>query len=161
MTALATFARPRLVAVAAGPDQARRAATAAKALSVSLTLLSPPGASAYGGVGWFAALAALAAAELAPCAEFDWILDCGDRAGDALTALAEGCPSVIFDGSDAAAARLTGIAAARGARVLRARPAALTLRPGGDALSASRQWLRMTGQPPSGGPMLPPLFAAP
>lgn len=128
------------ICVAAAAD-ARRAAAAAAALSAPLTLLSPPGASAYGGCGWFAAVAARAAADLPADRPFLWVLDCADRAGDALEALTEGAPAVVFAGAAEAADRLEAVAAARGAALLRARPDALILRAGGDPVAACRVWL--------------------
>lgn len=130
-----------LTICAADAAEARRAAAAAAALSLPLTLLSPPGASAYGGCGWFAAVAAQGAARLPADWPFHWVLDCADRAGDALEALMEGAPRVVFLGGGEAARRLGAAAAARGAVMLSARPAALSLRPGGDPVAACRVWL--------------------
>lgn len=158
-----------LAIVAAGPGEAKRAAAAAAALPAPLMLLSPAGASAYGGCGWFSALAALAAADLPVRHPFTWALDCGARAGDALEALGAGVPVVVFDGADGAdgaAARLAAVAAARRAVVLRARPPALTLRRGGDPAAACREWLALrrpseTGQAAHDGPVFHPIQFAP
>lgn len=136
-----TRAQQPLTVVVDGAADARRAAAAAAALSVPLTLLSSPGAAAYGGCGWFAAVAAQAAAELPDGWPFAWVLDCGDRAGDALEALAAGADGVVFLGPPDVAHRLAAVAAARGAHLLRERPSALSLRPGGDLAGACRAWL--------------------
>jgi hypothetical protein len=88
--------------------------------------LSGPGASAYAGPSWFAGLIAAAAAEF-PNVALTAVLDCGDRAGDALVALGLGLTHLIFTGNPEAAARLSRIAAAQGAEILDRRPEALDL----------------------------------
>lgn len=133
--------RPGLTICVAGAVEARRAAAAAAALSAPLTLLSPPGAAAYGGCGWFAAVAGQAAADLPADWPLFWVLDCADQAGDALEALAEGARRVVFVGPAEVARRLEAVAAARGAVMLNARPDALILRAGGDPVAACRVWL--------------------
>lgn len=132
---------PELTICVASAIEARRAAAAAAAVSAPLTLLSPPGAAAYGGCGWFAAVARQAAADLPADWPLFWVLDCADQAGDALEALAEGARRVVFLGPAEAARRLEAVAAARGAVVLSGRPDALILRAGGDPVAASRAWL--------------------
>lgn len=139
------MSRPVLVVAVQGLPDALRAAAAAAALGARLELLSAPGAVAFAGCGWFAALARATAAAF-PDLPLSWTPDCGDRAGDALEALNDGCPAVIFTGDAAAAARLADIAAQRGARLLRRRPDALVLRPGGDPLAACRSYLTAAGQ---------------
>ncbi len=129
-----------LVVAVNSADDARRAAAAAGAIGVPLTLLSAPGAGGFAGVGWFAAMAR-ATQSAFPELCVTWALDCGDRAGDAMEALAAGCPLVIFTGSQAAAARLKSVAAARGAALLQGRPDGLTLRAGGDVIAAARDRL--------------------
>lgn len=109
-----------VVIVVASLEQGRAAVDAAVAAGGRVVLSSPPGASAYGGVQWFARLAATIAAER-PDAVAGWIIDCGDRAGDALEALIAGCPAAAFTGGDAAAARLAAVAQSRGAALLRGR----------------------------------------
>jgi hypothetical protein len=124
-----------------GADDARRAATAAQALGVPLMLVSAPGAGGFAGCGWFAALVRATQGAF-PQLCVTWALDCGDRAGDAMEALAAGCcPVVIFTGGDAAAARLRSVAAARGATLRQDRPDALILRAGGDVVAAARDRL--------------------
>lgn len=131
---------PAVTVTINGADDARRAATAARTLDVSLRLLSAPGAGGFAGVGWFAAMVR-ATQSAFPEVCVTWALDCGDRAGDAMEALAAGCPLVIFTGSEAAAARLASVAAARGATVRRDRPDGLILRAGGDVVAAVRDRL--------------------
>jgi hypothetical protein len=123
-----------------GADDARRAATAAQALGVPLMLVSAPGAGGFAGCGWFAALVRATQGAF-PQLCVTWALDCGDRAGDATAALTAGCPVVIFSGGDAAATRLRGVAAARGAALRQDRPDALILRAGGDVVAAARDRL--------------------
>ena len=91
-----------------------------------IVALSGPGASAYAGAGWFAALAAAGAAEF-PNVGLTAMLDCGDRAGDALVALGLGLQNLIFTGNAEAAARLSRIAAEQGAVIHDRRPEALDL----------------------------------
>jgi hypothetical protein len=128
-----------------GADDARRAAAAAQALGVPLMLVSAPGAGGFAGCGWFAALVRATQGAF-PQLCVTWALDCGDRAGDAMEALAAealaaGRPLVIFTGGDAAAARLKSVAAARGATLRQDRPDALILRAGGDVVAAARDRL--------------------
>jgi hypothetical protein len=91
-----------------------------------VTILSGPIASAYAGYTWFAALVREASAEF-PRANFTAILDCGDRAGDALGALDAGVTDVIFTGHPDAARRLNQIADATGARIISERPVSMDL----------------------------------
>ncbi|HWD57621.1 MAG TPA: hypothetical protein VG308_05040 [Stellaceae bacterium] len=102
-------------------NQAVAALEAAAAADRPIVLLSAPDAGIYAGAGWFRALidAARAAAPEAP-AEF--ILDCGDDAGAGQGALRAGIVAIVFTGRADVAARLAGIAAERGARLLTARP---------------------------------------
>jgi hypothetical protein len=144
-----------LVVAVNGADDARRAATAAQALGVPLMLVSAPGAGGFAGCGWFAALVRATQGAF-PQLYVTWALDCGDRAGDVMEALASealasealasealaaGRPLVIFTGGDAAAARLRSVAAARGATLRQDRPDALILRAGGDVVAAARDRL--------------------
>lgn len=129
-----------LVVAVNGADDARRAATAAQALGVPLMLVSAPGAGGFAGCGWFAAMVRATQGAF-PQLCVTWALDCGDRAGDAMEALAAGRPLVIFTGGDAAAARLKSVAAARGATLRQDRPDALILRAGGDVVAAARDRL--------------------
>lgn len=110
----------------------------ALSLGVPVDLLSPPDAAAFGGAAWFARL--VAAATASSGAPHSWMLDCGDRAGDALDALAVGCPDIIFTGPASVAERLAALTGARGGRLLRRRPFSLTLRSGGDPAAACREW---------------------
>jgi hypothetical protein len=84
-------------------------------------VVSAPAASAYLGAAGFRAMVDAAAETVGrrPAAAF---LDCGDRAGDALAALREGVPGVIFTGRADVAAKLAAIAEALGVAVATSRP---------------------------------------
>ncbi len=126
----------------------RGAAEAAAALRLAegrrLTLLSAPGAADWLGAEAWRALVAEAAAQ-APAAPFADLLCCGDAPGRALVALRAGCRLLVLDGACPAFAQVEAAAAALGAALLPARPAALDLagldlrKPGGALLL--RRWL--------------------
>jgi hypothetical protein len=99
--------------------QAVAALEAAAAVEREIILLSAPDAGIYAGPGWFRALIDAARAAM-PAARFSAILDCGDDAGAAQGALRAGIEVVIFTGRADVAERLSGIAAAKGARMLTA-----------------------------------------
>jgi hypothetical protein len=96
---------------------------AAAAAGCAIVLLSAAGAGVYAGPGWFKALIDAARAD-GPAAQAQFILDCGDDAGAAQGAIRAGIPAIVFTGRADVAARLAAIAAARGGRLLTARPAA-------------------------------------
>jgi hypothetical protein len=100
--------------------EARAAAKAAASRGVALTLVSPPGAAAYLGIGFFWALVEEVRAEF-PAVRVDAVMDCGDDPGWALAALRVGFRSIILGGNRRAHARVALIARAMGARLL-ARP---------------------------------------
>jgi hypothetical protein len=104
-----------------------------------VVLLSAVAASAYGGALWFAEMVRAGGEEF-PDAQFTAILDCGDRAGDALTALDAGIKCVLFSGNPEAARRLTAIAEIHRAVVLTERPASFDLLNLPDADYAARRW---------------------
>ena len=94
---------------------------AAAATGQSIDLLSAPSAGIYAGPGWFRALID-AAHMVVPAANADFILDCGDDAGAAQGAIRAGIQAIVFTGRSDVAERLAAIAAARGSRLLTARP---------------------------------------
>lgn len=104
-----------------------------------VTLLSAPGAAGYAGCGWWRAMIEAARAEAPGVAAPD-VLDCLDQTGRAIEALRHGLRRlVLLPGAPAredAAAR----AAALGAALLDARPAALDLAQPG-ALRHLDAWL--------------------
>jgi acyl-CoA reductase-like NAD-dependent aldehyde dehydrogenase len=97
----------------------REAAAAGRAV----VLLSAADAGIYAGAGWFKAVIDAARAA-APTPDYSAVLDCGGDAGAAQAALRAGIAAIVFTGRPDVAERLTAIAAATGARVLTARPAA-------------------------------------
>lgn len=109
-----------------GLADACAALAAAAAAGCGVTLLSAPGAAGYAGFGWWRALIAAARAAV-PDVPVEDVLDCDDLAGIAVEALHAGCPAIVFTGNDAQAGQLAALAAACGARMLRAAPPALDL----------------------------------
>jgi hypothetical protein len=101
--------------------------------------LSAVAASAYGGAMWFAEMARAGCEEF-PNVELTAILDCGDRAGDVLTAFDAGIKYVIFCGHPDAARRLKAIAEIHRATVLTERPASFDLLNLPDPAYAARRW---------------------
>lgn len=99
-------------------DQALAVLAAADAVGRPVLLLSPPGAAAFLGAGFFRALADRARA-VHPGADALFILDCADAAGDAMAALRAGVDGIIFKGAGAGADRagraLAGLADRHGA----------------------------------------------
>ena len=98
-------------------EEARAALNAAAARGAAATLVSPPGAAAYLGVGFFWAVVEAARAEV-PGVALEAVMDCGDDPGWALAALRTGFKSVVLGGNRRARARVAAIARAMGARLL-------------------------------------------
>jgi len=119
---------------------AEAALRAAEALGVPVILLSAPGAAAYAGAGWFAALIGHAGARC-PQAKFTAMLDCAARADLVQAALRQGLKDVIYTGPGATAARLADIARRCGARLHPKAPPALDLFAAADRAAACRAWL--------------------
>ena len=101
--------------------------------------LGAAGAAAYAGAGWFKALAGRGAAEF-PDVPLTAILDCGDRAGDALAALNAGLRHIVFTGHPKSAAGLAAIADGLGATVHAVRPESYDLLNAADPFFAARRW---------------------
>ncbi len=114
-------ARARLCAVVRSLDEARGALSEARERGLAATLVSPPGAAAYLGVGFFAALVEAARAEFADVA-VEGVMDCGDDPGWALSALRVGFTTIVLRGDPRARVRVAAIARAMGARLLRRPP---------------------------------------
>ncbi len=121
-------------------DQARAAVAAARAEGVPVVLWSPPGAAAYMGVGYFRTLVETACAEESG-ASVAAVLDCADDAGWTLAALRHGIATVCFRGRKPVADRLSGIAHALGAVLVRPPAAILDLGEERDPEAAARAWL--------------------
>ncbi|MHA1569763.1 MAG: hypothetical protein ACTSXZ_09850 [Alphaproteobacteria bacterium] len=128
-------------------DHALCAARAAMEVGRGLDLLSGPGAGAYAGAGWWAAIATETGSAF-PDLVARFILDCGDDAGAAMAALRGGIGHLAFDGPPALARRVADMAAQSGAEIVDiARP---TLDLGGlsrgaDIAAACREWLDANG----------------
>lgn len=87
-----------------------------------MILWSPPEAAASLGIGYFTAMLAAARRQV-PGVPAEAVLDCGDAPGLALAALDAGLPAVRLAAASETLRRLDDIAAQRGARVERRRPA--------------------------------------
>ena len=98
------------------------------ALGAPVCILSAPGASAFLGPAWFSCALAepLARARRAGLA-LEAFLDCADHAGEAMAALREPVPGVIFTGAPPAAEKLAAIAASQGVTFRTQRPASRDL----------------------------------
>ena len=107
-------------------EHLRAALTACAECGLPVIALSATAASGFAGAAWFDALIAQGRAEF-PGVPLTAVLDCGDRAGDAIAALNRGLPHLIFAGHPAAAERLADIAAQCGAAILTTRPASCDL----------------------------------
>ncbi len=117
-------------------DQAVAAARAAQQCGRPIALLSARDAAAAAGPGWFAEVVA-AAHDAAPGADLQPVLDCGDRAGDAMAAIRAGVTVLRFDGPDETARKLEQMGA-----VLTDEPSAvLDLLDVADAEAACLRWL--------------------
>ena len=120
--------------------QAREALAAAAELGVPVTVLSPPGAARYQGVGYFAALVA-AARHAVPDAAATAVLDCGDAPALALAALRQGIEAVRVAAPAQVRARIADIARQSGGALVTGRVVALDLAAAGEPLAACRAWL--------------------
>lgn len=126
------------------PAEATAAVRAAAALGVTVTLVSAPGAGAYVGPDWFAALVRQAAFAC-PNATVTAAIDCADEAGTALAALRAGYRHIVFAGHADAEARLAEIAAQVGAVIERPGAPALDLLAVRDPEAACRTYLAGSG----------------
>lgn len=98
-------------------DQARAALADANA-DQPVSLVSPPGAAGFQGIGWWRALTRALAEEF-PDHTIEAALDCGDAPGLALAALRAGVPLVRVDGvGDEMRGRLDDIAGRIGAKLV-------------------------------------------
>lgn len=120
--------------------QARLALAVAEALGVSVTLVSPPGAAAFMGAGYFQAMVARAGSEF-PRVSVTAMLDCADAPGLVLAALRQGLAAIRFTGPEAVAATLAEIAAEQGATLLCGELESLDLLEAAKPEAALRAWL--------------------
>jgi hypothetical protein len=126
--------------------QAEAALAVAAELSVPITLMSPPGAAAYQGVGYFAAMVE-EARRAVPTAVATAVLDCGDAPGLALAALRHGIDAVRIEAPAKIRARIADIAKQTGGALVTGRVAALDLATAREPREACRAWL---GKPARG-----------
>lgn len=123
--------------------QARVAAQAAARAGRDLDLRSGPGAGAYAGAGWWAALVAEIQAAF-PTLAVRGILDCGDDAGAAMAAMRAGVAHLAVAGRPALRRRIADLAAQSRAEIVDIAAPALDLgklAPGADMDRACREWL--------------------
>jgi len=120
--------------------QAKAAVSAAAERKIAVTLLSAPGAAAFAGAGWFAALIR-AASESQPQVEISGILDCGPRADLVQAAFCEKLTQVVFTGDARQVRPLRDIARQWQAEILRRRPRACDLRHAADPAAVCAVWL--------------------
>ncbi len=122
--------------------QGRAVLQLAAELGRPVQLRSAPAATAYAGIGYLHALGEALGHAL--------LLDCGDRAGDALAALRQGCQQLTFSGPAPLHAKLAAIAAQQRATVRHEpappHPAALLLPPDADLERLCRPWLLASDQ---------------
>ena len=128
-----------------GLDDARAAATVARALRVPLTLVSAPEAGGYAGAGWFNALVKEVRAAH-PDLDITAVLDCGAEPGRVLAALRTGTRHVRFTGDAVIADKLSAIAAAQGATLWTGPLEAFDPRPCRDRHKALQDWLVGAGR---------------
>ncbi len=102
-------------------EHLRAALTAGAESGLPVVVLSAAGATGFAGAAWFAALVARGRAEF-PGVPLTAIIDCADRAGDAIAALKLDLPQLIFTGHPQAAQRLADIASQNNAAIVTARP---------------------------------------
>jgi len=134
------FSTMRGVFIVHSLSQAKAAVSAAAAHNSAVTLLSGPGAAAYAGAGWFAAVIRMAQESQADAAVVG-ILDCGSRADLVQAAFRQGLTQVVFRGDVRLLRPLRDIARQQGGTILRRRPAACDLRHAADPEAACRAWL--------------------
>ncbi len=135
---------PPVIFIVHGLPHLRAALAAGAESGRPVIAVSGQGAGAYAGAGWFVELVRQARAEF-PNVPLTAMLDCADRAGDALAAFDAGVTEIIFTGHPDADARLRGIAASLGAQVHDRRPEGLDLMNLKNPLFAAR---RHSGLPP-------------
>ena len=113
-----------IVVVVHGLGHLRAALAAGHAARQDVTAISAGSAGAFAGAGWFHAMIQAGRVEY-PDVALTAILDCGDRAGDVLTALGLGITHVVFTGHPDALSRLRSVAGAKDAVIFDVRPPAL------------------------------------
>ncbi len=121
-------------------EDARIALAAAKAAGCGLVLASAPGAAGYVGILWFRELLRAAQAER-PGVPVTGLLDCGDKPGLVLAALAQGLPALRFTGPRRVAKRLKEICDGEGVELVTGSLKAIDLGAESAPEMACRAWL--------------------
>lgn len=139
--------RPRRFAAVIVHDltHARAALAAAAETDAEIQLLTPVGGAHYAGPAYYAEVARLAAAER-PDARFRILLDCGDDAALALSALGAGWRALVLRRSGSVWAKVADVAARLDATVRRRPPPGLDLGRVEDAGEACRRLLGGAGR---------------
>ena len=107
---------------------------------MALCLVTAPGAARYAGPDHLKKICDLAFSEVEGSTA-DTLIDCGEDAGSAMTALRAGWKDLAFSGDAELAAKIADMAAQCGARVVEKTPPALDLIDEGDPEAACRHWL--------------------
>jgi len=118
----------------------RAALAAAGRARCPVTLVTPPGGAAYLGLPYLKNMIAAAAADH-PEATFETVLDAGDDAAIAHTALTLGWSVVVYHGTAEVRGILTAVADQSGARVIAEAPPALDLQDTADPAAAAEKTL--------------------
>jgi hypothetical protein len=121
-------------------EHAEAALSAAEALDVDVTLISPPGGAATLGATVFRDIVAKAA-ESHPQARFKSVLDCGDEPGMAMGAFRHGIKGVRISNGPELSEKLADIAKQRGGFVYIVQSDELDLHAMSDPAAACRTWL--------------------
>ena len=127
-------------------EHAEAALSAAEAMDVDVTLISPPGAAATMGATVFRDIVAKAAKRY-PQARFKSILDCGDEPGMAMGAFRHGIEGVRISNGPKLSDKLADIAKQRGGFVYTAQADELDLHDMIEPSAACRAWLNNPEQP--------------
>ena len=120
-------------------DHASAAIAASAERQIPVILCTAPGAAAFAGVEYLAAMVGKASGEH-PGQDVDAAIDCGADAGTAQAALRAGWKIVLYRGRPDLARKLQSIAETYQARVIRDTPTALDLEGCADATGACRKW---------------------
>lgn len=121
-------------------DHARAALGAARKAGVEVCLLTAPGAARYAGTDHLKKIADLALAEFdgeAPAV----LIDCGENAGSAMSALRAGWKALVFAGEPGVRRKIASMADQCGARLVDRPAEALDLLDETDPDAACRRWL--------------------
>ena len=114
---------------------------AARETGVDMSLVTAPGAARYAGPDHLKKIVDLALAEFEGESP-DVLIDCGDDAGPAMSALRAGWKALAFSGEPALKRKIADMASQCGARLMDRPADALDLLDERDPDAACRRWLR-------------------